>query len=101
VYAPWWAPGELAGAAHAGVIFDLALDDEDLFIAEVSMARDDRAGLVTDEHGLPVTVAPQHLPVHAGPSLIPRPGGHIDVLARRLAAHGTSTSIADPLTRAR
>src|SRR2546422_5969066 len=84
---------------RSGIVRHGALEHEDLLVARVPVARDRRAGSVAHQHGFPVSLLPQDLPVHARAPLLPRSVVGRDVQAPLRLAHGTSTSIAVPLTR--
>src|SRR5439155_21302950 len=74
------------------------LEHPDLLVAEMTMARDEGAGVVADQHGAPIALLPERLPVHAGSALHPGLRRGIDVEARG-CRHGRSTSTASPSTR--
>src|SRR5262245_49985688 len=91
-------PGVVAARTGSSVVAHAAFQHEDLLVTAVAVAGDDRARRVAHEHGLPLALGPQHLPVHAGTPLLPGllADGHVEARGR---SHGTSTSTASPTTR--
>ena len=68
------SPRIVACLAHARVVGHAAFQHPDLLVTDVTVARDDRAGSIANQHGLvaAVGVLPEGLPEDAGPSLDPR-----------------------------
>src|SRR5437764_1339385 len=61
------SPRVAAPSARAGVVGHAALEDEDLLVPEVAVARDRGARVVAHQHRLPVPFLPEDLPVDAWP----------------------------------